>query len=125
MPIERHHALVTVAGVNSWKTAGQCFQVRYDLVKLGVKSAAPAYNCVYIVDGREYVLVATNARPSGFIEERKLGLWPGVFKHHDQYGDGTVLVLDPKLQTISTWRINPNGVSEISTIGQDCTESGG
>lgn len=122
MPIERNQSLVTVAGVNSWKSKNQAFQVRYDLVKLGVKSGAPAYNCVYIVDGKEFVLVATNAKPTGFIEDRKISLWPGVHRHHHQYGDGTMLVVDAPTQTISTWLVGPDGRATLCTTGKDCTE---
>ncbi|MBY6059629.1 MULTISPECIES: hypothetical protein [Leisingera] len=122
MPIERHQSLVTVAGVNSWKKAGKVFRVRYDLVKPGVNSGAPAYNCIYIVDGQEHVLVATNARPTGFIEERQISLWPGVLKkHHLQYGDGSMLVFNPEDQTLSTWMVGPDGKAELSTTGEDST----
>lgn len=121
MPIERNQSLVTVAGVNSWKAKHQAFQVRYDLVKLGVRSGAPSYNCVYLVDGQEFVLVATNAKPTGFIEDRKISLWPGVHRHHDQYGDGTMLVVDAQTQQISTWALGADGKATLCTTGKDAT----
>ncbi|MCZ4270365.1 hypothetical protein [Tritonibacter mobilis] len=122
MPIERNQALVTVAGVTGWKEQGKPFLVRYDLVKLGVKSGDPTYNCVYVVDGQEYVLVATNAGSSGFIEERKINLWPGVHRHHQTYGDGTMLVLDPESQTLSSWKVLPDGSATLHSQGKDLTE---
>ncbi|NSY40670.1 hypothetical protein [Leisingera sp. ANG59] len=123
MPIERYQSLVTIAGVMSWKKAGKDFQVRYDLVKLGVKSGAPAYNCTYIVDGQEHVLVPTNPGPSGFIEKRQINLWPGILKkHHLEFGDGSMLVFNPKDQTITTWVVGPDGTAEVGTVGRDCTQ---
>lgn len=122
MPIERYKSLVTIAGVCSWKKAGQVFQVRYDLVKPGVNSGAPAYNCIYIVDGQEHVLVPSNARPSGFVEERQINLWPGILKkHHLEYGDGSMLVFNPEDQTLSTWVVGPDGKAELSTTGENRT----
>lgn len=116
--------MVTIFGVISWKKAGTDFRVRYDLVKPGVNSGAPAYNCIYIVDGQESVLVPVNPRPTGFVEERQINLWPGILKkHHMEYGDGSMVVFNPEDQTISTWMVGPDGKAELSTIGKDHTEA--
>lgn len=122
MPRERHYLLVTIAGVRLWRSEGKPFQVRYDLVRAGQRNASPVYNCVYLVDGREYILVASGTRPDGSVADREISLWPGVLiRHHPEFGDGTRLVFNPDDQTISTIFDNGDQPSKIVTRGRDRT----
>lgn len=118
MPIERHHKLITVAGVHQWIDRGDTFQCRYDLVGLGKGHVSPAYNCIYLLDGKEHILVATNARPDGKVEEREVRFWPGVVRFHAEHGDSTKLVYDPLTHCITTWRPVDDKHLELSTVGK-------
>ncbi|WP_254656680.1 hypothetical protein [Leisingera sp. JC1] len=124
MPIARHYSLVTVAGVRLWREQGTVFRCRYDLVRVGQRNVSPVYNCVYLVDAEENILVSTATRPDGSVEERKLNLWPGLLaRHHVEYGDGSMLVFNPENQTISTWFLSDDTTAKLGTVGKDCSES--
>lgn len=124
MPIERHHALVTVAGVQQWKNDGTPFKCRYDLVRAGKNNVTPTFNCIYLQGGEEFILVSSSARPDGGVQERKMQLWPGILqRHHSIYGDGSMVVFNPSDQTISTWIEVEAGKAVLSTEGKIIPES--
>ena len=121
MPIERHHRLITVAGIRSWISQGAFFQCRYDLVSLGEGHVSPAYNCIYIQDGQEHILVASNAREDGSVEEREIRYWPGIVRLHDKVSDGSKLFYDPSNHCITTWVSEGNDKLRLSTVGKVVT----
>ncbi|MFK7943123.1 MAG: hypothetical protein AB8B85_09455, partial [Paracoccaceae bacterium] len=88
MPIKRKYQLITIKGVKSLMTDGSRFQCRYDLVELN--DGTPRYPCIYLVDGRESILITDRVSAHG-IEARLFNIWPGLFKHHFEFGDGTDL----------------------------------
>lgn len=102
MPIRRNQALITIDGVRELLNGAEEFEVRYDLVERG-ESGKPIYNCVYIFDGREHILISTRTTPTG-IKERKLSIYPGLLNHHVEFGGGRDLVFHPD------WTISVNGV---------------
>lgn len=118
MPIERHHRLITVAGVRQWIDAGVRFQCRYDLVALGKGHVSPSYNCIYLQDGQEYILVATNARGDGTVDEREIRYWPGLVRHHEKIGDGSKLVYDPSNHCVTSWIQVGADSLRLSTTGK-------
>ena len=68
MPIARNQILITLDGVK-------------DLQKREVA-------CIYLREGEpEAILVSTRITPLG-PEARYFNIWPGLFKHHLEFGDG-------------------------------------
>ena len=93
MPIKKTYSLITIEGVKELIQAGQDFRSRYDLVG-HAKDGRPVYNCVYLApDGAESILIGTRATVGG-VEARKFNIWPGLFAHHFEFGDGTELSFD-------------------------------
>ncbi len=88
MPIKRKYQLITIKGVKALMAEGSRFQCRYDLVELN--DGKPRYQCIYLVDGRESILISDRVSEHG-IEARLFNIWPGLFKHHFEFGDGTDL----------------------------------
>ncbi|WP_065335330.1 hypothetical protein [Tritonibacter mobilis] len=124
MPREKHYLLITVAGVRLWGSEGKKFQVRYDLVRAGQRNVSSVYNCIYLLDGREYMLVASGTRPDGSVQDRKISLWPGVLvKHHLEFGDGSQIIFNPTNQTISTCFMVDQATAKVSTVGRDLTRT--
>lgn len=102
MPIRRNQALITIDGVRDLLNGGRKFEIRYDLVERN-DAGRPVYNCIYIFDGHEHVLISTRTTPTG-IKERKLAIYPGLLNHHVEFGGGRDLVFHPD------WTISVNGV---------------
>ena len=90
MPIKRRYSLITIEGVKELIQSGQYFRCRYDLVG-HPENGRPFYHCIYVdEDGRESILIGTRATVGG-VEARKFNIWPGLFAHHFEFGDGTKL----------------------------------
>lgn len=91
MPIKRHHELITIYGVRALLKSKQQFQCRYDLVELS--NGKPSYQCIYLFDDKEHILIGSQVRETG-VEPRYFAFWPGLFRHHHEYGDGSDLTVD-------------------------------
>jgi hypothetical protein len=88
MPIlKRHHVLITVEGVRERMVKNQTFTCRYDLVGFA-NDGRPRYICVYLFEGKEHILISSKVTAAG-IKPKILAVWPGLFKHHFEFGDGT------------------------------------
>ena len=94
MPSSRYPALITVEGVKDLKRRGIGFRIRYELVERAEHGRRPPrYRCIYeLEDGRDALLVGSRI-PAGGPEERLFLLWPGVFAHHHEFGDGSPLCI--------------------------------
>jgi len=90
MPIlKRHHVLITVEGVRERIEKGLDFTCRYDLVGFA-NDERPRYVCVYLFENKEHILISTKVTAAG-IKPKILSVWPGLFKHHFEFGDKTNL----------------------------------
>ena len=94
MPIKRKYQLITIKGVRALMSEGVAFQCRYDLIEL--TNGKPRYQCIYLVGGKESILISDRVSENG-VEPRLFNLWPGLFKHHFEFGDGTDLTFDRHL----------------------------
>lgn len=91
MPIKRKYQLITIKGVKALMTDGPRFQCRYDMVEL--IDGKPRYQCIYLVGDKESILISDRVSENG-VEPRLFNVWPGLFKHHFEFGDGTNLSFD-------------------------------
>ena len=91
MPIKRHYELITINGVRSLLKNNQEFQCRYDLVEMS--NGRPRYQCIYIVEGKERILIGSLTTERG-VEPRYFTLWPGLFRHHHEFGDDSDLTIN-------------------------------
>lgn len=107
MPIKRHHVLITITGVKALLKSKTEFRCRYDLVDL--TDGTPSYNCVYLFDNKEHILTISRVTEEG-LAARSFKLWPGLFKHHFEFGDGTNLGFEKDF-TIHTGEIH--GANEV------------
>ena len=82
MPIARDQILITIDGVKDLIGSGVDFRCRYELVEF-TDDGKPRYQCV----------VSTRFGPYG-PEPRLFNIWPGLFKHHHEFGDGRPLCFD-------------------------------
>ncbi|MCG7521902.1 hypothetical protein [Ruegeria sp. Ofav3-42] len=90
MPIARDQILITIDGVKDLIESGVDFRCRYELVEFA-DDGKPRYQCVYLREGEpEAILVATRFGPYG-PDARLFNIWPGLFKHHVEFGDGRPL----------------------------------
>ncbi|WP_367181098.1 hypothetical protein [uncultured Tateyamaria sp.] len=93
MPIARDQILITIDGVKDLIGSGVDFRCRYELVEF-TDDGKPRYQCVYLRAGEpEAILVSTRFGPHG-PEPRLFNIWPGLFKHHREFGDGRALCFD-------------------------------
>jgi len=93
VPIARDQILITIDGVKDLIGSGVDFRCRYELVGF-TDDGKPRYQCVYLRKGEpEAVLVSTRFGPYG-PEARLFNIWPGLFKHHHEFGDGRPLTFD-------------------------------
>ena len=93
MPIAKDQILITIDGVKDLMRSGVEFHCRYELVGF-TDDGKPRYQCVYLRQGEpEAILVSTRFGPYG-PEPRYFNIWPGLFKHHFEFGDGRALAFD-------------------------------
>ena len=93
MPIARDQILITIDGVKDLIESGVDYRCRYELVGF-TDDGKPRYQCVYLRAGEpEAILVSTRFGPHG-PEPRLFNIWPGLFKHHREFGDGRALCFD-------------------------------
>ncbi len=93
MPIARDQILITIDGVKDLIESGARFRCRYELVEF-TDDGKPRYQCVYLREGEpEAMLVSTRFGPYG-PEPRLFNIWPGLFKHHHEFGDGRTLCFE-------------------------------
>lgn len=87
-------SLVTIDGVKAWSAQGIVFQCHYDLIGF-TGDGKPQYRCVYMKgeEDKPFVLVATRVGEEG-PDVRLFNIWPGLFKHHHEFGDGRRLCFD-------------------------------
>ena len=87
MPIARNQILITIDGVKELQTRRVAYRCRYELVGF-TEDGKPRYQCIYLRAGEpEAILVSTRITPYG-PEPRYFNIWPGLFKHHLELGDG-------------------------------------
>ena len=127
MENKRAAGVISIDGVAKLQKANARFHCRYNYHDLG-RSNSPQYTCTYILpNGAEEALISMRFAEGG-VRERLFALWPGLFKHHRQYGDGSHIIVhdDNRISTIEVdakGRIKPitgplaNG--EIFTDGGD------
>lgn len=100
----RRTGLLTLEDVRDLISQGTPFDVRYDLIRSG-DDAQPRYQCSYVVqEGAEtvhYTLVRYKPGVHG-PEPRVFSLWPGLVRHHREFGDGTDLRLAVADWTLTT-----------------------
>ena len=81
--------LITIEGVKSLIEKGIGFRCRYELIGRS-PDGKPKYSCYYLSGGEEALLVQSRISANG-PETRTFTLWPGLFSHHQKYGDGSTL----------------------------------
>lgn len=93
-------SLITIEGVKVWIAKGVKYQCIYDLVGF-TEDGKPRYRCIYLLvnSSEPFVLVTTRVGKHG-AEVRLFNIWPGLFKHHHEFGDGRNLCFDGKFGLI-------------------------
>lgn len=87
--IARHFTLITLEGVKALIQREVVFKVRYERVGTS-PDGKPKYQCVYVYGDKEKILVQSRLTADG-ASARTFTIWPGLFKHHERFGDGTTL----------------------------------
>ena len=84
-------SLITLTGVREWIENDVKFEVEYELVEVS-KENIPRYIAVYKrLDTKEdFVFISKNWSSHG-PHARIFNLWPGVIRHHLEFGDGRPL----------------------------------
>lgn len=126
MVSKRAAGVISIDGVMKLKKENATFQCRYEFHDFG-RSNSPRYTCTYILpNGSEEVLISMRFAEGG-VQERLFALWPGLFKHHRQYGDGSQIVLHDD-NRISTVTVDKKGKIKAITgplaNGETFTDSG-
>ena len=87
-------SLVTIEGVKSWMSKGTPYRCVYEPVEF-TGDGKPRYRCIYLKgeSAKPFVLVTTRVGEQG-AEVRLFNIWPGLFKHHHEFGDGRKLCFD-------------------------------
>jgi hypothetical protein len=87
--IARHYTLVTLDGVRSLFKRRVLFKCRYEFVGFAPDGMAK-YTCIYVHENEEAILVLSKLGEKG-PAAREFKLWPGLFNHHSEFGDGSVI----------------------------------
>ncbi|KEJ96868.1 hypothetical protein SAMN05444149_1049 [Pseudosulfitobacter pseudonitzschiae] len=87
-------SLITIDGVKDWLAKGIRFHCDYDLIGF-TQDGKPRYRCIYVLPDADkpFVLVTTRIGKHG-PEVRLFNIWPGLFKHHHEFGDGRMICFD-------------------------------
>lgn len=100
----RRTGLLTIEDVRDSISEGTPFDVRYELVRSG-DDAQPRYRCIYVVTEDDetvhYTLVGYKPGLHG-AEPRTFSIWPGLVRHHREYGGDTDLRLSVVDWTLTT-----------------------
>lgn len=108
----RVKGIISVDLVRELQARGIEFRCRYDLLDYD-RTDTPRYLCVYLLEnGSEETLITTRVGKGGG-KNRRFSLWPGLFKHHEEYGDGSHLIVHPDYR-ISTVRVDENGITPLT-----------
>ncbi len=93
--------MITAVGVSELQHNGTKYEIRYELVEL-TEQEEPKYIAVYTIDGwdNEAVYISTNFRTGG-PKARLFSIWPGIVKHHRQFGNGKTIRLDVQQDVVS------------------------
>lgn len=91
-------APITIDGVKDLIEQKVPFRCVYDLVGF-TQDGKPRYRCVYVLkeNSEAFALVATRIGKRG-AEVRLFNIWPGLFKHHHEFGDGKPLCFDAEFR---------------------------
>ncbi|MCF6433161.1 MULTISPECIES: hypothetical protein [unclassified Leisingera] len=107
MNSKRAEGVISINDVAKLLKENAKFHCRYDYYDLG-RSNSPRYTCTYILeDGAEEALISVRYAGGG-VNKRLFSLWPGLYKHHREYGDGSELVVHED-DTISTIKVDGKG----------------
>ena len=88
----RYTPYINAEEVRRRRAASERMVVRYEPVPRP-RGATPSFIAVYtMADGTERAFVTTRVR-RGRVGPKELALWPGVWTHHRELGDGGPLVL--------------------------------
>ena len=93
--IARHYTLITLDGVKDLIAKNVNFECRYELIG-HAPNGIPRYSCIYKFEGEEAILVLSRLGNKGGPKTREFNLWPGLFKHHEDFGGDTLLQIDAK-----------------------------
>ncbi len=97
MPSKRYSNLIFIRHVKGLIAREAKFQTRYDLVGFAV-NGTPQYTCNYIYRDENGLLLdeplGSERQSRRGQERRRLGLWPGLLKHHFEWGDGSAITID-------------------------------
>lgn len=91
--IARHYTLITLDGVKELIADNVNFECRYELIG-HAPNGIPRYSCIYLFDEKEAILVLSRLGNTGGPKTREFNLWPGLFKHHEDFGSKTLLQVD-------------------------------
>lgn len=92
MPTVDYRLLITLDFVKELQAKNLEFKVRYNFVEFA-RDGKPQYECAYVVDGKERLLVRHKISSNG-AEPRTFNWWPGLYNHHRKFGDGSKLLID-------------------------------
>lgn len=86
--------ILTIKGLQSWIDDDIDFSSQYDQFGFTV-DGRPRYRCIYLRDATKthYILVDQGPTENAF-NVRLLHIWPGLFRHHQEFGDGRKLCFD-------------------------------
>lgn len=93
-PTDEVTLFATIDLVKQWQKSGNAFTIAYEPEGF-TADGKPQYRATYTLtdNGQRDALVSTHLTEHG-PDVRLFNLWPGLFKHHHEFGDGRKLVFD-------------------------------
>ena len=90
--MKRRNTLITIEGVKELINEGRDFTCEYLLVGFTV-DGKPRYQVFYLHGDERAHLIAAKVQAQGGSAPRVFNLWPGLVRHHQEYGDGRPLTV--------------------------------
>lgn len=91
--MKRQYTVVTIDMVRGLKEDRVPFTCRYEFIGLA-SLGRPKYHCIYTSPTYVGALCKSKISRAGAVA-REFDLWPGLFNHHREFGDGRILCIKP------------------------------
>lgn len=108
---KRQYTVVTIEMVRGLKEDQVPFTCRYEFIGLA-SLGRPKYHCIYSSPSYVGALCKSKISRAG-AEPREFDLWPGLIKHHQEFGDGRILCVKSDY-TIES--ITPEGLEAAQAL---------
>jgi hypothetical protein len=110
---KRQYTVVTIDMVRGLIEDQVPFTCRYEFIGLA-SLGRPKYHCIYTSPTFVGALCKSKISRAGAVA-REFDLWPGLFRHHHEFGDGRILCINSDY-TIES--ITPDGLNAAQAFDE-------